>query len=301
MSATSPALNSTRAHSYPGFQPARATRRRPVRNSPDAVEERNRVLLELLPEVRHVARKIHRRLPAQIPLEDLYQTGVLGLVDALSKFDPRKNVQIQTYAKFRIRGAILDGLRELDWGSRDQRRKARDVEKAEQTLRVRLGRTPAQGEIAEEMGVTLKQFHHLLGELRELSVGSLEEVAKSSEDGSEQTYGEQLAAPAAESPFESCACAETRERLARAIQQLPENEQRVLSLYYHEDLTMQEIGEVLSLGESRISQIHTLAMGHLRALLQSPGAKPAQDSTKKAFARGASVIRKTDTRQGEMP
>ena len=291
MSATCPALPSVPPRGFHSVRPVRGIRRKSVSRSADALEERNQVLLDLLPEVRHAARRIHRRLPAQIPLEDLYQTGVLGLVDALSKFDPRKNVQIQTYAKFRIRGAILDGLRELDWGSRDQRRKAREVEKAELTLRVRMGRTPTQEEIAGEMGVALDAFHQLAGELRGLSVGSLDEVAQSSEEGAEQTYKEQLAAPADASPFHACADAEQRERLARAIAQLPESEQRVLSLYYYEDLTMQEIGEVLSLGESRISQIHSAAMAHLRSALRQArnGVSPRRPSQSAAHSNPRQV------------
>jgi RNA polymerase sigma factor for flagellar operon FliA len=284
MNGTCPAIPFLACRNLPARQPIHALRPKPAAKSAEEIERRNHLLVELLPLVRKMAWKIHRHLPAQIACEDLYQTGVLGLMDALQKFDPRRNVRLRTYVKFRIQGAILDGLRETDWGSRALRRKAREVERAEQRLRCRLARTPEQSEIASELGVPLDEFQHLMGELRRLSVGRLEEVAHTFKDGAEQTYEEQLAAADHDGPFQSCADQELRRRLARAIECLPENERRVLSLYYYEEFNMQEIGEILSLGESRISQIHKQAMSHLRALLQ------VETAESQLFARPSAAL-----------
>src|SRR5271170_1584670 len=135
--------------------------------------DRDRILLEQLPQVRYLARRIHERLPRHVPLEDLVHAGVIGLIDALNKFDPSKHVQFSSYAKFRIRGAILDSLREMDWGPRELRRKARRVEEAHRKLSMELSRAPTENEIAADMGLELKEFQRLLGELDSLEVGSL--------------------------------------------------------------------------------------------------------------------------------
>jgi RNA polymerase sigma factor for flagellar operon FliA len=230
--------------------------------------ERDRLLLELLPQVRYIARRIHDRLPAHVPMDDLYQAGVIGLMDALKKFDPNKKVQLQSYMKFRIRGAIVDGLRELDWSPRDLRKRGRELENAEQRLRARLGRNPAGAEIAAEVGISLGQFHRLLGDLRGLDICSLQEAASTSEEGVEQEYSMRVAAPREQDPFHRCIQSEKKEKLANAIEGLPEKERQVVALYYYEELTMKEIGRALSVGESRVSQIHSMAMLRLRARLE---------------------------------
>ena len=241
---------------------------------------RNAQLLKLLPQVRYVARRIHGRLPSHVPFEDLLQAGALGLLDALRKFDPRRRVQIESYVKFRIRGAILDELRSLDWSPRELRRSARRLESAEQQLRARLGREASAPELAQAMGLSLKQFHRLLGELRGLEIGSLQEIAGGGGDGMEQDQESRLAAPDADDPLMMCSGQERRARLAEAIQQLPEKERLVLTLYYYEELTMREVGEVLSVGESRVSQIHSIALLHLRSNL-------SQDTPRGAAAHDA--------------
>ena len=225
-------------------------------------------MVELLPQVRYIARRIHGRLPSHVPFEDLLQAGMLGLLDALRKFDPRRKVHIESYMKFRIRGAILDELRSLDWSPRELRRSARRLEEAERQLRATLGQEPAAPELAEAMGLSLKQFHHLLGELRGLEVGSLQELIGGGEDGGEQEQASRLASPDANSPVNQCTEREQRARLEQAIRQLPEKERLVLTLYYYEELTMREVGEVLSVGESRVSQIHSMALLHLREYLR---------------------------------
>jgi RNA polymerase sigma factor FliA len=135
---------------------------------------REQLLLEHLPQVRYIARRIHDRLPAQIPFDDLVHAGVLGLMDAVGKFDPTRNVQLKSYAQFRIRGAILDSLREMDWSPRQLRRRARRIEQSRQDLNSRLGRAPTEVELAKEMELGLEEFQHLLGELRGLDLGSLQ-------------------------------------------------------------------------------------------------------------------------------
>src|ERR1700733_11371378 len=136
-------------------------------------DERDRILLEQLPQVRYLARRIHERLPRHVPLEDLVHAGVVGLIDALHKYDRGKHVQFGSYAKFRIRGAILDSLREMDWSPRDLRRKARQLEEANNTLRLSLGRNPSETELAAEVGIDLHGLQMLLGEIDGLEVGSL--------------------------------------------------------------------------------------------------------------------------------
>ena len=224
-------------------------------------QERERLVLEHLPQVQYIARRIHDRLPAHVPLADLVQAGVVGLMDALAKYDAQRSVQFDSYASFRIRGAILDSLRELDWGPRELRRKARRVQEATRQLEHQLGRTASENEIAEALGLSLNEFHNLLGELRGLDLAQL---TTESDDGQEVI---DVPDTSEENPFTSCVRGEMRAALAEAIGELPEKEQQVLSLYYHEELTMKEVGAVLGVGESRICQIHSMALVRLRARL----------------------------------
>jgi RNA polymerase sigma factor FliA len=229
-------------------------------------EERERVLMEQLPQVRYLARRIHERLPRHVPLEDLIHAGVLGLIDALNKFDRSKHVQFGSYAKFRIRGAILDSLREMDWGPRELRRKARRVEEAERKLSLELSRAPTEAEVAKELNLELKEFQQLLTELDGLEVGSLH--LESPWDGKEEDLCDYLPNAPEDTPFFRCMRSEMKELLARVVSELPEKEQQVLALYYFEELTMKEVGAVLGIGESRVSQIHSLAVVRLRARLE---------------------------------
>jgi len=233
-------------------------------------DERERILMEQLPQVRYIARRIHERLPRHVPFEDLVHAGVVGLIDALSKFDQSKHVQFSSYAKFRIRGAILDSLRELDWSPRELRRKGRQVEEAYNQISVQLGRTPSETDLARALHMRLDELQSLLAELDALEVGSLR--VESAHSGKEEDLADSVAAKQEETPFFQCLRSEMRHLLAGAIAELPEKEQRVLSLYYYEELTMKEVGAVLGIGESRVSQIHSLAMIRLRARLGSLGA-----------------------------
>jgi RNA polymerase sigma factor for flagellar operon FliA len=241
--------------------------------------ERDRILLEQLPQVRYLARRIHERLPRQVPLEDLVHAGVIGLIDALNKFDRSKHVQFGSYAKFRIRGAILDSLREMDWGPRELRRKARGIEEAQRKLSMALSRAPTEVEIAAELKLDLREFQQLLTELDGLEVGSLH--LESPWDGKDEDLCDYLPSAPEDTPFFRCMRSEMKQMLARVIAELPEKEQQVLALYYFEELTMKEVGAVLGIGESRVSQIHSLAVVRLRSRLEEV-MSPA-----KAAGRGA--------------
>jgi RNA polymerase sigma factor for flagellar operon FliA len=232
-------------------------------------EERERLLLEQLPQVRYIARRIHERLPRHVPFEDLVHAGVVGLIDALHKYDRGKHVQFGSYAKFRIRGAILDSLRAMDWSPRDLRRKARRLEEANNQLRSHLGRNPSEPELATELGMNLRGLQLLLGEINGLEVGSLR--VESPRDGKEEDLCEYLPNDPEETPLLLCLRSEMKTMLARAIAELPEKERQVLALYYYEELTMKEVGVVLGVGESRVSQIHSMAVIRLRARLSELG------------------------------
>jgi RNA polymerase sigma factor FliA len=187
------------------------------------------------------------------------------LIDALNKFDSEKNVKFASYAKFRIRGAILDSLREMDWSPRDLRRKSRQIDIVLQKLQSELGRTASEPELAKAMGLSLKELHHLVNEIRGLEVSSLQ--MESNADGQETDLAQNIAGPADQDPLTICIQGESRERLERAMAKLPEREQQVLMLYYQQELTMREVGELMGVGESRVLQIHTLAVKHLRTVM----------------------------------
>jgi RNA polymerase sigma factor FliA len=244
--------------------------------------ERERILMDQLPQVRYIARRIHERLPRHVPFEDLVHAGVVGLIDALNKFDMSKQVQFSSYAKFRIRGAILDSLRELDWSPRELRRKGRLVDSTYSELSGKLGRAPTENEIAHEIGIDLHQLQSLLAELDGLEVGSLR--VEYSRDRKEEDLTDNLPSKPEETPYFQCLRSEMRQLLTQAISELPEKEQRVLALYYFEELTMKEVGSALGIGESRVSQIHSLAMVRLRARLNVLGV--AQPTGTRAKAAG---------------
>lgn len=236
--------------------------------------EQERAMVEHLPVVRFLARRIHERLPQHVDLEDLVSAGVLGLMDAFNKFDPDKKVQFRSYAQFRIRGAILDSLRTLDWSPRDLRRKGRAIEETIRALTGRLGRAPSESEIAAEMKLELGEYQQLLGELKGLEIGTLN--LERSEDSGEEELAYVPNKPE-EDPLFRCLKGEMQQRLADAISELPERERLVLTLYYYEEMTMKEIGLTLGVVESRISQIHASAVLRLRTMLADlrGAAKPA--------------------------
>jgi RNA polymerase sigma factor FliA len=223
--------------------------------------QRDKLLLEHLPQVQHVARRIHRRLPPQVPMEDLVHAGILGLMDAVQKYDPSKNVQLKHYAEFRIRGAILDSLRLTDWSPRALRRQGRRLDQAISQCKARLGRDPSELEIAAELQVSLESLHRLRGELRGLDVGSLE--SDGVDDGAKEAI-QSVANSQDEDPYQQAVRSEMASLLERLIGQLPDRERDVILLYHFQELTMKEVGALLRIGESRVSQIHTSALIRLR-------------------------------------
>jgi RNA polymerase sigma factor FliA len=235
--------------------------------------QREQILLDHLPQVHHIARRIHDRLPPQVPLEDLVHAGILGLMDAVRKYNPGKNVLLKHYAEFRIRGAILDSLRQVDWSPRTLRRQAKRVEQAKFVCRARLGRDPSESEIADEIGVTLARLQRILGDVRGLDVSSLHsEISDPS--------GEDAIDPptdAEEDPFHQTLRSEMSGLLGKALGELAARERNILALYHFEELTMKQIGAILGIGESRVSQIHSAALLRLRARLRQMTGK-APDS-----------------------
>lgn len=229
--------------------------------------DREELILNELPQVNYIARRIHERLPRQVPFDDLVHAGVIGLMEAIRSYDATKLVPFKSYAKFRIRGAILDSLRALDWGSRPLRHKGRQLEEAISNLSKRLGRQPEEEEIAAELGISSDELYALAGRVDgAILVG---QQVGSVYDRAEKHDLIESAPSRDENPFELCVRTEAKERLAKAIGTLTEKEQMVISLYYKEELTMKEIAAVMQLGEPRISQIHTLALPKLRAALQN--------------------------------
>jgi RNA polymerase sigma factor for flagellar operon FliA len=227
--------------------------------------QREKLLLEHLPQVRYIARRIHDRVPPQVLLEDLVHAGILGLMDAVKKYDPSKNVQLKHYAEFRIRGAILDSLRQVDWSPRTLRRQARRMEQAISDCKARFGRDPTEPEIAAELNITLESLQHLLGDLRGLDIGSLQ--AEANEPGAGEDALQKSAGVDEEDPYHQTLRSEMTALLAKAVGELPQREREVLALYHYEELTMKEVGAVLGIGESRVSQIHTTALLRLRVRL----------------------------------
>ncbi len=227
---------------------------------------REQLLLEHLPQVQYIARRIHDRLPPQVLLEDLVHAGILGLMDAVRKYDPGKNVQLKHYAEFRIRGAILDSLRQVDWSPRTLRRQGRRLEQAISDCKGRLSRDPTEPEIATELGMSLESLQQLMGDLRGLDIGSLQ--ANANEPGGGEEAIQQRPSSQDEDPFHQTLRAEMTTLLEKAIGELPKREQQVLALYHFEELTMKEVGAALGIGESRVSQIHTVALLRLRVRLR---------------------------------
>ena len=246
------------------------------------VEERDELVMSQLPEVNFIARRIHGRLPLFVPLEDLVHSGVLGLLEATEKYDSTKNVQFKTFAQFRIRGAILDSLRELDRASRRLRTKSRRLNTASEQLSMRLGRQPTEEEIAHEVGLDMAALRKLATTLRGLE--SVDRQVKSGEDRSEtRDLIESAPADSKESPLAQCLRSEMKQQLAQAMSGLSPRERQILSMYYCEQLTMQKIASTLDVQNSRISQIHCTALAKLRAHL---GVREISEDTKTRIASG---------------
>ncbi|HUK25266.1 MAG TPA: FliA/WhiG family RNA polymerase sigma factor [Terriglobales bacterium] len=230
-------------------------------------EDQDELVMGEIPQVYYIARRIHERLPQHVAFEDLVHSGVLGLIDAVRNFDASKNVQFKSYAQFRIRGAILDSLRELDWASRRTRDKRKRLDDLVARLSLKLGRQPSDEEMAAEMGIELTALHKLLGRLDNLSMVG-QQVTFGQDRSEQHDLVESAPADPQEDPFHQCLRTEMRDRLAQAIAGLNQKEQQVVALYYREELTMREIAEVLEIGESRVSQLHSGALAKMRLALE---------------------------------
>jgi RNA polymerase sigma factor FliA len=223
--------------------------------------ERERLILEHLPQVRLIARRIQERLPENVSVEDLISTGIIGLISAIDNFDANHNVKLKTYAEYKIRGAILDSLRGLDWAPRQKRKQAKQIEAAIAVAEQRLQRSPTEEEIAQELKLTIQEYREWLVEIRGLNIASLECA------GGEQGRDLLQFIPDAEDNLPSAQLerSELERLLAAAVETLPRIEQTVLSLYYREELTLREIAGIVNLHESRISQLKSQAVLRLRA------------------------------------
>lgn len=232
-------------------------------------ENREEVIKRYSPMIKYVANRIAMRLPPHIEVDDLISVGVLGLMDAISKYDSSRGAKFKTYAEFRVRGAILDELRALDWVPRSIRQKASAVEKVVRSLESKLNRLPEDDEVAKEMDMSLDQFYRTIDETKSVPVFSLEDLGIAKESGEQQSLLDCLAGKADADPQTQIRLIELKEIIAKAIDTLPEKERLMVSLYYYEELTMKEIGAVLDITESRVSQIHSKAVLHLRTKLKS--------------------------------
>ncbi len=233
---------------------------------------RDRVVLEHLPLVKAIAVRVHENLPVHVDLDDLVHAGILGLFDAASKYNPDKQVAFSSYAKHRIKGAILDSLRQLDWASRDMRRRHKQVEAATRDLAATLQRNPTEAEVAEKLGIDQERWRSMMLDLR--NVGLISASTRSNEN-------EDLPAPDFPSkpetqPDSICAQEQLRSVLGVAIKTLPERYQKVVALYYTNEMTMKEIGTILGINESRVSQIHKAALEKMQVVLAANGISSPQ-------------------------
>ncbi|HWB82540.1 MAG TPA: FliA/WhiG family RNA polymerase sigma factor [Bryobacteraceae bacterium] len=232
-----------------------------------SLQVRDQIILEHLPLVKAIAIRVHESLPVHVDLDDLVHAGVLGLFDAVDKFDSNKNVQFHSYAKHRIKGAILDSLRQLDWASRDLRKRQKQVDSVTRDLTAKLGRQPSENEVAGEMGVGVERWRRMMMELR--TVGLVSSAPASPNDDRDRV--QEFAARPDYQPDEMCSRRELQLTLARVVKSLPERYQKVVFLYYTNDMTMKEIGDVLGVNESRVSQIHKTALRKMAVALESEG------------------------------
>ena len=233
----------------------------------ESIQLRDAFIRQYMPLVKYVAGKVAVGMPGSVEFDDLVGFGQFGLLDAINKFDPEKNVKFKTYAVTRIRGAIFDELRQMDWVPRSVRQKSREIEDTIVELESRLGRTASDEEIASAMNMSLDDFHHAMLKVSGTSVLSLNDVWYSGEDSDKMSIGDSIESPSSLNPDVIVEREEIKRVITEAINELPEKEKMVLVLYYHEDLTFKEIGQVLQVSESRISQLHASANTRLRAKL----------------------------------
>lgn len=223
--------------------------------------EKEETILKYAPLIKYIANRIAARLPLHIDIRDMINSGVLGLMDAMEKFDPEKGVKFETYAEYRIKGAILDNLRAMDWVPRSVRKVATLLENTYMDLEKKHGRPATDEEVAEAMNVDVDRYYKMLNRVSNIPMLSLEIDSKNS-------VLDRLMGDGSKTPFEAIDKEELRGVLASSIERLPEKEKKVISLYYFSEITMKEIGKILDLTESRVSQIHTKAVTKLRGKLR---------------------------------
>jgi RNA polymerase sigma factor for flagellar operon FliA len=221
---------------------------------------RDRLILTYAPLVKYVAGRLGSGLPAHVDEGDLVSYGLLGLIGAIERYDPARDVKFETYAMARIKGQIIDELRSMDWVPRSVRARARHIERAIGELEARLGRAPTDDEIAERVGITVDELDDSLSDISRSSIAALDELWSISGEGDQVSLLDTIEDPDSIKPADALDEAEVRETLADAIARLPEREKIVITLFYYEELTLREIGEVLGVTESRVSQLHTKAV-----------------------------------------
>jgi RNA polymerase sigma factor FliA len=233
---------------------------------------RDRVVLEHLPLVKAIAVRVHENLPVHVDLDDLVHAGIIGLFDAATKFNPEKQVVFSSYAKHRIKGAILDSLRQLDWASRDMRRRHKQLEAATRDLSSTLQRAPTEAEVAAKLGMDVDRWRTMMLDLRNVGLVSASTRSNENEDLPAPDFPGK---PEAQ-PDSICAREQLRGVLGEAMKTLPERYQKVVVLYYTNEMTMKEIGGVLGINESRVSQIHKSALEKMMVVLQASGIQSSQ-------------------------
>ncbi len=230
--------------------------------------KRDELILTYTPLIKYIASRLAARLPSQVALDDLVSCGIIGLIDAIDKFDLSKKVQFKTYAEFRIKGAMLDELRALDWVPRSVRNKITTLERAYGTMERKLGHPANDDEMAQFLSIELTDFHKLLDETKSVTFMNIELLKQRSPELNRSSQLDELFNTAGNDPFTALSFSQIRGLVADAIANLPKNEKLTISLYYFEELTMKEIGQILGYTESRISQMHSKAVLRLRAKLK---------------------------------
>jgi RNA polymerase sigma factor FliA len=238
---------------------------------------RDRLILTYAPLVKYVAGRLGSGLPAHVDDDDLVSYGLLGLIGAIERFDPDRDIKFETYAIARIKGSIIDELRALDWVPRSVRSRAREIERAIADLESRLGRAPTDEEISTKLGVTEEELNESLSEIGRTSIAALDELWTVSAGGDQIALIDTIEDEQGPNPQSALDETEMREAIAEAISRLPEREKLVVTLYYYEELTLREIGEVLGVTESRVSQLHTKAILRLKARLAGAPSRAALD------------------------
>ncbi len=233
-------------------------------------QARERLVVAYSPLVKYVSGRMASGLPAHVDEADLISYGLVGLISAIQRFEPEREIKFETYAITRIKGAIIDELRSLDWVPRSVRSRAREIEKANSKLEHILQRAPTDDEMSAELGMTVEEFQEALLQISNSSIAALDELwTVSDASGDQVSLLDTLQDPGAPDPAAAMDATELKDRMADAIARLPEREKLVVALYYYENLTLREIGEVLGVTESRVSQLHTKAVLRLRSRLQS--------------------------------